>query len=357
MSNCKALLSSCLALAFLSCPLACTHKSQAASDSPSPKAITDSSAAADAELGQLIESKESEYNNIYVYRKGSTVSMTFGHNRKLFSESVCNALDDRDLPLPYTRYMSAALVYPLKVESILEIGFGGGRTAWYLHRYLPGVKVTSVELDPAVVALSRKYFGISDEPNIQIVTRDGRLFLSDSKAKYDVVLLDAYRGPFVPFHLMTKEFYQMVKSHLNPGGVVAQNIEPTTMLFDSAVNTIHEVFPQVEFFDASDNNTGGSIVMIAYDRTPRSLPDLVAQAQKLQSSYSFRYDLPRMMGHHFGLKEIRTGNKVTYDVVDMNGNSTAGINEDAKVMTDDFAPVEALKAIQRHNQKWTGSAQ
>jgi len=95
---------------------------------------------------QLVESKESLYNNIYVYKQGDYYAMTFGYNRKIYTESIYNSKDDRDLPVTYTRYMTAALIYPKDVHSILEIGFGGGRTSWYLHRFLPGVSVTSVEL-------------------------------------------------------------------------------------------------------------------------------------------------------------------------------------------------------------------
>ena len=89
-----------------------------------------------------------------------------------------------------------------------------------------------------MLELAKKYFGIKEEPNFHVANRDGRLFLQESKDHYDIILIDAYRGPFVPFHLLTKEFYQLVKDHLAEGGVVAQNVEPSTMLFDSAVKTI-----------------------------------------------------------------------------------------------------------------------
>src|SRR5580704_8767120 len=178
----------------------------------------------------LVESRESIYNNIYVYRQGPYYSMTFGYNRAIYTESVYNTLDDRDLPVDYTRYMTASLMYAKNINAILEIGFGGGRTSWYLHRFLPQVPVISAELDPAVVELSKKYFGIKDEPNFKVVNKDGRIFLNESKDRYDIILIDAYRGPFVPFHLLTKEFYQIVKDHLADGGVVAQNVEPSTML-------------------------------------------------------------------------------------------------------------------------------
>ena len=278
----------------------------------------------------LLESKESLYNNIYVYEQPPYVSMTFGHNRRIYTESVYNTRDDRDLPVAYTRFMTASLMYAKDVHSILEIGFGGGRTSWYLHKYLPNVSVTSVELDPTVVQLARKYFGVKDEPNFQVATRDGRLFLSESKERYDIILIDAYRGPFVPFHLLTKEFYQIVKDHLADGGVVAQNVEPSTMLFDAAVKTISVVFPQLDFYRAD-----GNIVTVAYEGPERKLEDLASLARDRDKAYGLRYSLLEM------LSERRR--------IQIDGGTV--IDASAKVLTDDFAPVETLKNIERHNRK------
>lgn len=293
-------------------------------------------AAAEAEQAQaqpgrtLIESRESLYNNIYVYRQANYVSMTFGYNRALYTESVYNTVDDRDLPVVYTRFMTESLVYAKDIHSVLEIGFGGGRTSWYLHRFMPDVTVTSVELDPTVAELARKYFGIRDEPNFHLVNRDGRLFLQESKDKYDVILIDAYRGPFVPFHLLTKEFYQLVKSHLAEGGVVAQNVEPSTMLFDSAVKTMRSVFPQQDFYLAE-----GNVVTVAYEGAPRPPETLEKSAFDRQSVMHFRYDLTKMLAQRRRLPP-----------------DTGTIDPNAKVLTDDFAPVESLKAIETHNRKW-----
>ena len=278
----------------------------------------------------LLESKESLYNNIYVYEQPPYVSMTFGHNRRIYTESVYNTRDDRDLPVEYTRFMTASLMYAKDVHSVLEIGFGGGRTSWYLHRYLPNVQVTSVELDPTVVELARKYFGIKEEPNFQLVNRDGRLFLQESKEHYDLILIDAYRGPFVPFHLLTKEFYQIVREHLADGGVVAQNVEPSTMLFDSAVKTINAVFPQLDFYRAD-----GNIVTVAFDGAERKPEDLAGVARDRDKAYGLRYSLLEMLSQRRHI-QIAGGN-----VIDPN----------AKVLTDDFAPVETLKNIERHNRK------
>jgi spermidine synthase len=279
---------------------------------------------------KLLMEKESLYNNIYVYADPPYVTLTFGHNGRLYTESTHNTKDERELPVYYTRYMTAGLIYPKSIGSILEIGSGGGTTAWYLHRYLPTVPVTTVELDPEVVNVSRTYFGIKDEPGFSVVTRDGRLFLRESTSQYDLILIDAYRGPFVPFHLLTKEFYASVKAHLSGGGVVVQNIEPNTMLFDAAVKTIGSVFANVEFFLAE-----GNVVTIAYDGPKRSSAALATAAGARQGQFKLRYDLTKLLD-------------ARRELVDEVGTVSA----DAKVLTDDFAPVEALKAIETHNRKW-----
>ncbi|HEY6768729.1 MAG TPA: fused MFS/spermidine synthase [Candidatus Sulfotelmatobacter sp.] len=284
-----------------------------------------------ADNGQtLILKRESLYNNIYVYRNGIYVSLTFGYNRSLYTESVCNTWDELELPARYTQFMTVGLAYPSSVRSILEIGSGGGRTSWYLHKTLPNASITTVELDPAVMEIAKKYFGIREESDFHVANDDGRLFLRKTSERFDLILLDAYRGPFVPFHLLTKEFYEVVKQHLRPGGVVIQNVEPTTMLFDSAVNTIRAVFPNVEFFPAD-----GNIVTVAYSGPERESSALKARARERDDAIRPRYKLEQLLS-------VRQ----TYASVEQS------IDHNAKVLTDDFAPVEYLRAVEKHNRKW-----
>lgn len=274
--------------------------------------------------GKLIEKRESVYNTIFVYERGQLILMSFGHNNRYWQESAYDPRDERVLPFRYTRLMTVALAYAQRMDKILEIGFGGGRTAWYLHRALPTKQVRSVELDPDVVKLAKKYFGIRDEPNFHVTAKDGRLFLARDDGFYDVILIDAYRGPFVPFHLLTKEFYELVASRLAPGGVVAQNIEPTTMLFDAALATLKSVFAHVDLYDAR-----GNTVAIAYNGAALSKEKVLESAEARQAEWGFYYPLPRLAAGRRVLKK----------------------QLDARPLTDDFAPVEMLKAIERHNLK------
>jgi len=273
---------------------------------------------------KLLEERSSTYNNIYIYKEGSQITMTFGHNKRFYTETIYDTTNELALPVTYTRYMTVGLAYTTGLTNLLEIGFGGGRTAWYLHKHVPALDITAVELDPAVVELAKKYFGVRPEERFKITVSDGRSFMLKSKDTWDVIMIDAYRGPFVPFHLLTEEFYKLVKSKLKPGGVVVQNIEPTTMMFDSAIATLQRAFPNVEMYDA-----GGNIVAVAYDGARQTPAALSARADALQKEYRFVYPLNEI------LKQRRIVNR----------------SVPAKILTDDFAPVESLLAIEKHNRK------
>ncbi len=273
--------------------------------------------------GQLLESRESVYNNIYVFEQGDLVIMQFGKNERFWTESVYDRSDQQALPVTYTRYLTAALAYPPKLDSILEIGLGGGRTASYLDIFLPDVPVRSVELDPEVIEMAEKYFDVKESETLDIEAADGRIYLMRDDDKHDIIMVDAYRGPFVPFHMLTREFYLTAKRRLAEGGVLAQNIEPTTMLFDSAVATLASVFDNIDFYPS-----GGNVVAVAYDGPRRDQAALLARAGALQQAHGFKYPLPELIADRRVLQQA----------------------PDAEPLVDDFAPVEMLKSIERHNE-------
>ena len=159
----------------------------------------------------LLEKRESLYNNIFIFGDSDNVTMTFGQNKRYYTESSMKLSDPGALTVEYTRYMTLGIAYPPKVERMLEIGLGGGRTVSYLSAALPDTGILAVELDKDVVDLAKKYFKFTETARLRTVVSDGRAFLMRDSEKWDVILIDAYRGPFVPFHLLTKEFYTLVK--------------------------------------------------------------------------------------------------------------------------------------------------
>jgi spermidine synthase len=272
----------------------------------------------------IIEAVDSEYNRILIERSGSQIAMEFGYRALRYTESVIDLARPDELVVPYTRYLTLGLAYPTQqVRRVALVGLGGGHTAIYLVRSAPGLTADVGELDPDVIRLSEKYFGVRPSQNLNIVNQDGRVFLQRANKRYDAILLDAYRGPFVPFHLTTKEFYTLVKARLTPGGVVVQNVDPSTLFFDSTYLTMKAVFANVDVYHAD-----GNVVLIGYDGPALSDQALKARAAARQKQLGLKYDLGEMAA-------TRSPSPVVH----------------GKILTDDFAPVEMLTTIKRNNVK------
>lgn len=278
---------------------------------------------------KLLEKVESPYNTIYIYKQTPYITLAFGHKSRRYVESRRNPKDLTELPVEYTKSFTIGMAYPKNLNSFLMIGMGGGSTSWYLHKSLPKAKVVAVELDPEIIRLSRKYYGFKQNgkqsENFTISELDGRMHILRKKQKHDIIFVDAYRGQFVPFHLMTKEFFALAKKRLSQGGVMVQNIEPSTMLYDSAIATISSVFDHVDVYRG-----GGNIVAIAYDGEKKSIESLIDKATQLQETHKFRYALPDLIQKRAMLLDY---------------------NAKTKALTDDFAPVNMLKTIKTHNKK------
>lgn len=271
-----------------------------------------------------IERRESQYNTIFVDRQGEYIAMRFGVNNQLFTESLYNPSDPDELPVTYTRYLTAGLAYAANARNILEIGLGGGRTASYLHDFIPGATITCVELDPEVIALARRHFDIRETPRLRLVERDGRIFTRATRERYDLIIVDAYRGTFVPFHLTTREFFRAAKQKLSPGGAVVQNISPDVLSLPDVTATLKAVFAHVDRYNAD-----GNIVLVAYDGEAKTNAQLNARAAALRTSRPLRYPIPAMIAQRQA--DVPAGR--------------------GRVLTDDFAPVEYQGAVTRGNQR------
>lgn len=273
----------------------------------------------------LLEKLESPYNTIFVYDQAPYITLAFGHKHRRYIESRRNPGDLTELPVSYTRAFTIALAYPKGLDDILMIGMGGGSTSWYMHEALPKTQVIAVELDEEIIRLAEKYYKLKETPRFKIKALDGRVHILRDKTKHDIIFIDAYRGPFVPFHLMTKEFFALAKKRLKPGGVIAQNIEPSTMLFDRVIVTMLKVFDHVDLYGAD-----GNMVAIGYDGKKRTKEDVMKAARERQQQHDFRYSLPGLIENRSMLTD--------YD-------------KSQPPLTDDFAPVNMLKEIESHNKK------
>jgi spermidine synthase len=161
------------------------------------------------------------------------------------------------------------------VRHMLVIGNAGGTIARAYGRFYPRVRIDGVELDPAVTAAGRRYLGLDDNPLLHTISADGRVFLERSKAKYDLIVVDAYRQPYVPFQLATREFFRLVREHLASGAVVALNVAATPhdrRLTEQVGTTLATSFAQVWRISALRFND----LVLGFDR-PWERPALLAR--------------------------------------------------------------------------------
>ena len=160
---------------------------------------------------------ESEYNNVFVIKQGQMLYMNFGYRNSQYVESVIDMLDPRLAGGALHRYMTIAAVYNERFERAAFVGLGGGRTASYLVDSFPQLGMEIAELDPEVIRLAKKYFGVKESERLKIHAQDGRIFLTRSKARTTRCSSTPIAGRSCPFHLMTKEYFEIIKKHLRPG--------------------------------------------------------------------------------------------------------------------------------------------
>ena len=134
------------------------------------------------------------------------------------------------------------------LERVAILGNAAGTTARALGVYYPNAEIDGVELDPAVSRVGRRYFGIDDNPRLTVHDADARPFLRSTDERYDLIVVDAYHQPYVPFYLATREFFRLVRERLAPGGIVALNVAtvPDDRRLVTAIGTtLRAELPQV----------------------------------------------------------------------------------------------------------------
>jgi len=261
-----------------------------------------------------IQVQETENGYRYLYlNEGQGVHSIWHPNEYIFDGTW-----DMFLAAPY---FNAPPYSPENVRSLLVIGLAAGTIPrQYIHVY-GDVWIDGIEIDRNIVEAASQYFGMNAMmmPSLTVYIQDGRYMLNQLDRSYDVIAIDAYRPPYIPWHLTTVEFFQEVREHLNPDGVVAINVGRTKTdrrLVDAMANTLLRVFPSGYAVDVPRSfNT-----ILVGTMQPTSADNLT------QNYYALPADAP---------PDLRT-------VIARAANSLVRIEPSAILFTDDRAPVETL---------------
>jgi spermidine synthase len=155
---------------------------------------------------------------------------------------------------------------------IAILGDAAGTVARAYGHYYPSTRVDAVELDGELTAIGRRYFHLGG-PNLHTYTADARPWLQASHARYQMIMLDAYRQPYIPFYLVTHEFFEVVKRHLTSRGMLIVNVGhvPGSNALEQVVSaTLRSVFGVVIRDRVSDTNS--LVVASSAPLSPRAMP-------------------------------------------------------------------------------------
>jgi spermidine synthase len=174
----------------------------------------------------------------------------------------------------YTDYLQLGLAYNPSAKNVLVVGLGGASAPKRVWRDFGDVRLTVVELDPAVVETAYKWFALPHDERIDVHVDDGRRYLQRNDDRYDVIMLDAFYADGVPFHMTTLEFVELLRERLTPGGVVAVNVIGALTGSGSRITralwkTYASVFPTVVFHPVYEG---------AFDRTPSDVRNIILVA-------------------------------------------------------------------------------
>lgn len=275
--------------------------------------------------------RDTVYHRIAVTDEGGTRFLKLD----AYWQSGMDLADPRRTVFVYSDYLHLPVLFRPDARRVLFVGLGGGTAPKRYHEDYPTMTVDVVELDPAVVRVARRYFGLPEDARLHLIAQDGRLFLSRARDRYDIIILDAYLIDTIPFHLATREFLETARAHLTPGGIVASNVigalaSPRSGFFRALYKTYRAVFPTVYVFPVDWERFGSpgtlrNIILVATEQPVLPRSAVLAAAARARATPGVT--LPR-----YG--------EIARDLYEADIPT-----DDVPILTDDFAPVEVL--IQR----------
>jgi len=153
-------------------------------------------------------------------------------------------------------FFNPAPVDPASIQSMAIVGLAAGTTARQASYAFPGIQIDGFEIDFKIIQVGNEFFDMDQIPGLTVFIQDGRWGLEHSPNRYQVISVDAYRPPYIPWHLTTREFFQIVYDHLTEDGVMVINVgraPEDRRLINTLASTILQVFPSVHVMDLPDS--------------------------------------------------------------------------------------------------------
>ena len=271
---------------------------------------------------RIIHKERSLYSTILVDERGSTLCLQFSVRKDQRNQTCLDKNAPRKMVFPYAKMMMMSLLMVPEPERVLIVGLGGGTLPVALNELYPNAVIDSVEIDPAVKTVAETYFGFKENDQMKVILQDARVYTKRALAsgdRYDLIMLDAFNGDYIPEHLLTREYLEETKALLSDGGVVAANTFAISRLYDHESTTYREVFGT--FYNVRSRISANRVILA----TNGELPDRETLAS-----------VGRTLGPRLAPYDVRINEFLP-------GFSTeADWDESARVLTDQYSPANLL---------------
>jgi spermidine synthase len=277
--------------------------------------------------GELVYRKDTEYHRLNVIDDGGTRYLRFDNSY----QSAMELGKPFVTAFEYTDYFDLGIAYRPRSRDVLFIGLGGGSAPKRMWRDFPRLDLQVVELDPEVHRVAQRFFAFPRHPRLKVHIQDGRRYLATHPRRWDVIAIDAFFADSTPFHLTTREFLELVRDRLEPGGVVVTNALGSIRGRDSKLvralyRTYRSVFPTVALHPVHDAPSWEPTafvnqLIVATDAALPAKSVLLERWREIRSRAPLAPDLATAIRNRYdGFVPLR----------------------DVPTLTDDYAPTDAL---------------
>ena len=205
---------------------------------------------------QIVHRERSLYSTILVNKSGNNLCLQFSVRRDQRNQSCTNTRNPKRMVFAYTKMTMTGLLFTAQPEHILVVGLGGGTLPVAFRQLFPTALIDTVEIDPAVTRVAKEFFGFQAQPNITVYDQDARVWTKRAVRKarrYDLIVLDAFNGEYIPEHLMTREYLEETKALLAPGDTLMANTFSVSRLYDHESATYAAVFGKFINFQIAES--------------------------------------------------------------------------------------------------------
>ncbi|MDH5433134.1 MAG: fused MFS/spermidine synthase [Gammaproteobacteria bacterium] len=273
--------------------------------------------------GKVIHKEQSLYRNIMVTESNKKRCMGFSFRKQDSQNQSCKLVYRPDyLVFDYAKISAASILAVEEPKNILILGLGGGSLVEAFHELAPQATITSVEIDEAVIKVAKNYFDLPEADWHKVFAVDGRIFVKREKlkkAQYDIIILDAFNGDYIPAHMMTVEFLREVKSILSPNGLAIANTFSTSKLKKYESATYAKAFGK--FYQFKGRHSGNRVIW--------------AGNTDLPTPEKMKEKIPTFKVQFF---KLGIDPDYIFDILE----TEVEINDPTKILTDDYAPVNIL---------------